>query len=68
MPQDPVEYKAHLGKFLASKWHLDAVCDIFAEIAAGYVVETTSTFKEITGRAPRDLAAFVREMRAVFTP
>ncbi|MFM8845945.1 MAG: hypothetical protein ACKOGN_08615, partial [Gammaproteobacteria bacterium] len=68
VPQDPAEYKAYLGKFLASKWHLEAVCDIFAEIAAGYVVGTTSTFKEITGRTPRDLAGFVREMRAVFTP
>jgi uncharacterized protein YbjT (DUF2867 family) len=68
VPQGPAEYKAFLGRFLASKWHLDAVCDIFAEIAAGYVVETTGTFKEITGREPRSLADFIRDHRALFTP
>lgn len=68
VPQDPAEYKAFLGRFLASKWHLDAVCDIFAEIASGYVVETTGTFKEITGREPRTLTDFIRDHRALFTP
>lgn len=68
VPQDPVAYKAHLGKFLASRWHLDAVCDIFAEIAAGYVVEPTSVFKQVTGRDPLTLAQFVRDYRAAFTP
>lgn len=68
VPQDPAEYKAFLGRFLASKWHLDAVCDIFAEIAAGYVVETTNTFKEVTGRDPATLAGFIRDHRALFTP
>ena len=68
VPQDPVAYKAHLGKFLASRWHLDAVCDIFAEIAAGYVVEPTDTFQRVTGRPATTLAQFIREHRAVFTP
>ncbi|MBU3671016.1 MAG: NAD-dependent epimerase/dehydratase family protein [Sinobacteraceae bacterium] len=68
VPQDPAAYKAYLGKFLASRWHLDAVCDIFAEIAAGYVVEPTSVFKQVTGRDPVTLAQFVRDFRAVFTP
>jgi uncharacterized protein YbjT (DUF2867 family) len=68
VPQDPAAYKAYLGKFLASRWHLDAVCDIFAEVAAGYVVEPTNVFKQITGRDPVTLAQFVRDYRAVFTP
>jgi len=68
VPQDPAAYKAYLGKFLASRWHLDAVCDIFAEIAAGYVVEPTNVFKQVTGRDPVTLAQFVRDFRAVFTP
>ena len=68
VPQDPAVYKAYLGKFLASRWHLDAVCDIFAEVAAGYVVEPTNVFKQITGQDPVTLAQFVRDYRAVFTP
>jgi uncharacterized protein YbjT (DUF2867 family) len=66
--QDPAAYKAFLGKFLSSQWHLDAVCDIFAEIAAGYVVDVTDTFEKVTGRAPTGLAEFINEHRAVFTP
>lgn len=68
VPQDPTAYKAHLGKFLASPWHLDAVCDIFAEIAAGYVVDPTDTFQRVMGRPATTLAQFIREHRAVFTP
>lgn len=68
VPQDPAAYKAFLGKFLSSQWHLDAVCDIFAEIAAGYVVDVTDTFEKVTGRAPTGLADFISEHRAVFTP
>jgi NAD(P)H dehydrogenase (quinone) len=68
VPQDPAAYKAHLGKFLASRWHLDAVCDIFAEIAAGYVVDPTDTFARVMGRPATPLAQFIREHRAIFTP
>jgi uncharacterized protein YbjT (DUF2867 family) len=68
VPQDPAAYKTHLGKFLASRWHLDAVCDIFAEIAAGYVVDPTDTFQRVMGRPATTLAQFIREHRAVFTP
>jgi hypothetical protein len=44
------------------------VCDIFAEIAAGYVVEPTDVFKQVTGRDPVTLAKFISDFRAVFTP
>jgi uncharacterized protein YbjT (DUF2867 family) len=64
--QDPAEYKAYLGKFLTSTWHLDAVCDIFKEIREGYVTGTTNTFQELTGRAPTSFEQFVRDHRQVF--
>jgi uncharacterized protein YbjT (DUF2867 family) len=67
VPQDPAAYKAHLGRFLASRWHLDAVCDIFAEIAAGCVVDTTDTFPRVMRRPATMLAQFIHEHRAVFT-
>lgn len=66
VPQDPAAYKAFLGRFVASQWHLDAVCDIFAEISHGYVSRTTNTFAEVTGREPISLAQFIREHIQVF--
>ena len=66
VPQDPAAYKVHLGKFNTNQWHLDAVCDIFAEIAAGYVAHTTDTFARVMGREPMSLRQFIREHRAVF--
>lgn len=64
--QDPVAYKAFLGKFVTSKWHLDAVCDIFAEVAAGYVAHTTDTFARVMGRQPLSLRQFISEHLALF--
>ena len=66
VPQDPAAYKAFLGRFVTSQWHLDAVCDIVAEIAHGYVSRTTNTFAEVTGREPISLAQFIREHIQVF--
>ena len=66
VPQDPVAYKAFLGKFITSQWHLDAVCDIFAEISRGYMAQTTNTFREVTGREPVGLAQFIREFASAF--
>ncbi len=66
VPQDPVAYKAFLGKFVTSQWHLDAVCNIFAEIANGYSVPVTDTFKQVSGREPLSLEGFVREFLPVY--
>lgn len=64
--QDPVTYKAFLGKFITSKWHNDAVCDIFAEVAAGYVAHTTDTFERVMGRPPTTLRQFIAAHRALY--
>ena len=66
VPMDPAAYKARLGKVLTSQWHLDAVCDMFAEIAAGYVSHVTDTFQKVTGRAPISFAQFIRDHIQVF--
>jgi uncharacterized protein YbjT (DUF2867 family) len=68
VPQDPAAYRAFLGQFLKSQWHLDAVCDIFAEIAKGYVSVPTTTFRDVTGRDPVTVEGFIREHRAAFQP
>jgi uncharacterized protein YbjT (DUF2867 family) len=64
---EPIAYKEHLGKFLSSSWHLDAVCDIFKEIRAGYETKTTGTFKQLLGRAPTSFDQFVADHRALFS-
>jgi uncharacterized protein YbjT (DUF2867 family) len=66
VPQDPVAYKAFLSKFVTSEWHLNAVCNIFAEIAAGYSVDVTDTFKKVSGREPLSLEGFIREHLALY--
>ena len=66
VPQDPAAFRAHLGRFIKSQWHLDAVCDIFREIANGYMTHTTTTFKDVTGREPVSLEAFIRDHAAAF--
>lgn len=66
VPQDPAAFRAYLGKFVTSQWHLDAVCSIFAEIAKGYLAQPTDTFRQVTGREPVGLAQFIREHAAVF--
>lgn len=63
---DPAEYRRQLGQVVKNSWHLDAVCAIFAEIAAGYTAAVTDTFERLTGRAPRDLRQFIRDHRAAF--
>lgn len=64
--QDPVAYKAFLSKFVTSEWHLNAVCEIFAEIAKGYTVECTDTFQQVSGREPLSLEGFIREHIALY--
>lgn len=66
VPQDPAAFRAYLGRFIKSQWHLDAVCGIFREIANGYMTHTTTTFKDVTGREPTSLETFIRDHAAVF--
>jgi uncharacterized protein YbjT (DUF2867 family) len=63
---DPAEYRKVLAPYVSSEWHLDAVMELFAEIAAGQSVYVTSTFRELVGREPTSLAQFVRDHAAVF--
>ena len=65
--QDPVSYKAHLGKFVTNPWHLDAVCDIFREIREGYTPHATDTFQRIMERPPTSTQQFVADYRALFS-
>ncbi len=64
MPADA--YREMLAKFLASEWHLNAVCDLFAGIAAGGLEYKTDTVSQVLGREPISLSEFVQDHLAVF--
>lgn len=58
--QSPEDFRMTLGRFIASAWQLDAVCELFAEIAAGSLERRTDTVQELLGRAPTPLESFAR--------
>ena len=47
-------------------WHLNAVCELFREIAEIGLDHTTDTFKELIGRDPRSLKQFIEDHMALF--
>jgi uncharacterized protein YbjT (DUF2867 family) len=64
--QPPEAFREQLGKFLSSKWHLDAVCQLFAEIAEGRLNYVTDTFRALMGREPISLRQFITDHKAAF--
>lgn len=66
--QPPEAYREMLAKFLTNPWHLDAVCKLFAEIAAGGLTELTDTFRRLMGREPIALRQFITDHKAAFQP
>jgi uncharacterized protein YbjT (DUF2867 family) len=61
-------YRQTLARFLTNEWHLNAVCELFQEIADGHVLHVTDSVQKLTGKAPTSLEQFIRDHRAVFTP
>jgi uncharacterized protein YbjT (DUF2867 family) len=51
---------------LLQPWHLNAVCELFREIAEMGLDHTTSTFKELIGREPISLKQFVEDHVALY--
>jgi uncharacterized protein YbjT (DUF2867 family) len=47
-------------------WHLNAVCELFREIAEIGLDHTTSTFKDLIGRDPKSLRQFIEDNAAIF--
>jgi uncharacterized protein YbjT (DUF2867 family) len=66
--QPPEAFREQLSQFLASEWHLNAVCALFGEIAKGGLGHTTDTVRELLGRKPIPLQQFVRNHAAAFQP
>ena len=57
-----------LEQFIQSVWQLDAVCELFAEIAAGSLEEQNSTTAELLDRPAMDLESFVQQFSQTFAP
>ena len=59
--QSPEAVREVLGQFIKSAWQLDAVCELFAEIAAGSLEEQTSTTEDLLNRPAMDLETFTKQ-------
>ena len=64
--QAPEEFRATLERFISSRWQLDAVCELFAEIAAGSLAYRTESVRDLLGRAPTTIESFAQRFSAVF--
>lgn len=68
LAQSPEAFREVLGQFIQSVWQLDAVCELFAEIAAGSLEEQHSTTADLLGRPAVDLETFTRQFAGAFAP
>jgi hypothetical protein len=50
------------------RWFADGFVSLFAELRRGIAATSTDTVAALTGRAPRPLAAFVRDHSALLAP
>lgn len=65
----PMEaFRETLSQFLTNEWHLNAVCELFREIAEGGLNHKTDTMRELLGHEPISLAQFVRDYQGAFQP
>ncbi|MGA1580210.1 MAG: SDR family oxidoreductase [Luminiphilus sp.] len=64
--QTPEEFRATLERFISSRWQLDAVCELFAEIAAGSLAYRTEAVSDLLGRPPTTIESFAQRFSAVF--
>ena len=60
-------YRQTLARFLTNEWHLNAVCELFQEIADGQDLHLTGTVQKLTGKPPTSLEQFIRDHQAVFS-
>ena len=64
--QTPEAFREVLAQFIQSPWQLDAVCELFGEIAAGSLDEQTTTVADLLGQSPTAFAVFVGEFAGAF--
>lgn len=60
-------YRQTLARFLTNEWHLNAVCELFQEIADGQDLHITDSVQKLTGKPATSLEQFIRDHQAAFT-
>ena len=64
--QTAAEFRNVLANFVKSEWQLNAVCELFDEIANGSLEKTSTDLKSILGREPVGVGQFVADHTGVF--
>lgn len=65
VPMPMAQFRERMTGIL-KPWHLNAVCELFQEIADIGLDHTTDTFKKLTGREPISLRQFIKDHAALF--
>ena len=64
--QSHEDFRHALSQAIPSPWHVNAVCILFEEIAAGALAQSGGDLAQLLERAPRTVEDFVEDHRAVF--
>ncbi len=65
VPMPMEQFRQRMTNVLAP-WHLNAVCELFREIAEIGLDHTTETFRQLTGREPTSVRQFIADHVALF--
>ena len=68
LKQSRGDFREALGQFIHSAWQLDAVRELFAEIANGSFGYLTTDVESLLGHPPLDLEVITRDFSSVFAP
>jgi uncharacterized protein YbjT (DUF2867 family) len=66
VPMPMAQFRERMTNVL-EPWHLDAVCELFREIAETGLDHTTDTFRKLTGREPISVRQFIQDHVALFS-
>jgi len=64
--QTPEQFRAVLNNFIPSSWQVDAVCELFEEIASGSLQRTGDDLEHILQKPPRDIKIFSQDFKTAF--
>ncbi|MBN8280826.1 MAG: NmrA family NAD(P)-binding protein, partial [Gammaproteobacteria bacterium] len=65
VPMPMAQFRERMTNVL-KPWHLNAVCELFQEIADVGLDHTTDTFRKLLGRDPIPLRQFIRDHKSAF--
>lgn len=66
VPMPMAQFRERMTNIL-KPWHLNAVCELFQEIADIGLDHTTDTFRKLIGRDPISLRQFIKDHMALFS-